>query len=126
MLADSLIAFVASCCYVATWQVIYFKLEPEFGTKFNAMAIEKARSSGGTPAEIEEEVARMERFAELYGNPAVNAAITFIEPLPIGLLFALITAVVMSRQRSVPSPDMAASGWRPGAGPTPGVRGIPE
>lgn len=42
-----LITFIASACYVATWQVIYFKLAPDFSEKYAAYAVEKARKSGG-------------------------------------------------------------------------------
>jgi hypothetical protein len=31
----ALIAAVASLCYVATWEVIYFKLAPDFVTKYS-------------------------------------------------------------------------------------------
>ena len=30
-LVGALIAFVASACYVVTWQVIYYRLAPDFG-----------------------------------------------------------------------------------------------
>jgi hypothetical protein len=42
----------------------------------------------------------MAEFAELYKNPAINAAITFIEPLPVGLIIALVTAGVLSQRRN--------------------------
>jgi hypothetical protein len=41
----------------------------------------------------------MEKFAELYSNPAVNIAITFLEPLPVALVMALVSAGVLSRRR---------------------------
>jgi len=39
----------------------------------------------------------MLRFKEMYRNPLVNIAFTFIEPLPVGLLMTLISgfAVVL-------------------------------
>jgi hypothetical protein len=44
-------------------------------------------------------------FAELYRNPAINAAITFLEPLPVGLVMALVTAGVLGRRRRAPVPS---------------------
>jgi hypothetical protein len=95
----SLIALVASACYVATWEVIYFKLSPDFAAKFQAMVLEKAKNDGATPAEVEKRVAEYQKFAEMYKNPLINVAITFIEPLPVALVFAFVSAGILSRRR---------------------------
>jgi hypothetical protein len=42
----SLIAVVASVCYVATWEVIYYKLDPDFVTKYQEHMIAKAQADG--------------------------------------------------------------------------------
>lgn len=93
-----LITLVASACYVATWQLIYFKLAPDFNEKYAAYAMEQARKSGATAAELAERAKEMAEFGKMYSNPLVNAAITFLEPLPVGLLFTLVTAIVLSRR----------------------------
>jgi hypothetical protein len=95
----ALIAVVASLCYVATWEVIYFKLAPDFTAKYQAHMIEKARADGETEAAIAQKKAEMDKFAKLYDNPAINAAITFLEPLPVALIVALVSAGVLSRRR---------------------------
>ena len=41
----------------------------------------------------------MAEFKEMYKNPLVNIALTFLEPLPVGLVFTLVTAGVLSRKR---------------------------
>ena len=38
-----LIALVASACYVAAWQVAYYKLAPDFVPRYQAHVMEKAR-----------------------------------------------------------------------------------
>jgi len=96
----ALIALVASACYVATWEVIYFNFAPDFMSKYQAHLIEKARAKGESQAEIDKKLADMEKFAKMYQNPAINAAITFIEPLLVGLLFALVSAGILRRRRS--------------------------
>ncbi len=93
----ALIAVVASVCYVATWELIYYKLAPDFVAKYQAYTIEQARASGESQAAIDKRVADMQRFAELYKNPAINVAITFIEPLPVGLVIALVSAGILRR-----------------------------
>jgi hypothetical protein len=41
----------------------------------------------------------MDEFAKLYHNPVINAAITFVEPLPVALIVAFVSAGVLSRGR---------------------------
>src|SRR5438045_4232605 len=48
----ALIALVASLCYVATWEVIYFKFEPDYLTKYQARTLEKARAKGESEATL--------------------------------------------------------------------------
>lgn len=95
----SLIVLIASCCYVATWELIFFKISPEYATQMQAHMEEEVRASGESPEVIERKVAEAREFAKMYQNPAINAAITFLEPLPVGLIFALVTAGVLSRRR---------------------------
>lgn len=40
----------------------------------------------------------MSRFAQRYQNPVFNAAMTLVEPMPVGLLIALVSAGVLSRR----------------------------
>ena len=94
----ALIGLVASACYVATWQVVYFKIAPDFGAQYQAHLIDRARSRGESQTDLDRRVAEMERFAELYDNPAINAAITFLEPLPVALIIALVSAGVLRRR----------------------------
>ena len=95
----TLIAVVASLCYVATWEVLYYRFMPDFMEKYSAHALEKARADGETEEALAARKAEMDRFAELYRNPAINAAITFAEPLPVALVVALVSAGVLSRRR---------------------------
>ena len=94
-----LITAVASACYVATWELIYYKLAPDFVEKYSAHAVEKARRSGATDAQIAAREREMAQFAAMYRNPLVNIALTFLEPLPVGIVFTLVTAGVLSRKR---------------------------
>ena len=93
------IAAVASLCYVAAWQVVYYKLVPDFGTKYQEYTVEKARAEGASEAELAEKKAEMARFMDLYKNPLINIGITFLEPMPVALVVALVSAGVLSRRR---------------------------
>jgi hypothetical protein len=101
-----LITLISCAGYVATWQVIYFKLAPDFLEKYSAYAVERARASGASQASIDETVRQMQAFKELYDKPLVNAAITFIEPFPVGLLVTLVSAAALRKREA--SPPVAA------------------
>jgi hypothetical protein len=103
------IAAVASACYVATWEVVYFTVMPDFMTKYQAHEMEKARANGDSAAELAKKQAEFEKFAKLYQNPAFNVAMTFMEPLPVALVMSLVTAFALSRrkQRPVSADDIA-------------------
>ncbi|MGH7590997.1 MAG: DUF4199 domain-containing protein [Gemmatimonadales bacterium] len=92
------ITLIATCCYVATWEFIYYKLAPDFGDKYAAYELQKARDAGKTDAQVAAIAASMAQFKETYRNPLVNISYTFLEPLPVGLLFTLVTAGVLSRK----------------------------
>lgn len=105
----ALIAAIASVCYVATWEVIFYKFEPDFMDKYTARAVEQVKASGATQAVIEQRTAELNHQAELYKNPLVNIAMTFVEPLPVGLLIALVSAGVLSRRRKGSALSMSAT-----------------
>jgi hypothetical protein len=98
-----LITLVSCVFYVVTWEIIYFKLAPGFADKYSAYAIEKARASGASQQKIDETARQMQTFKQLYDRPLVNAAITFVEPFPIGLVVTLISAAVLRRRASTPA-----------------------
>ena len=110
-----LIAAVSSVCYVATWEVMYFKFMPDFMDKYAAHELDKARASGASEAEITSRKAEMEKLAVMYKNPLYNSALTFMEPLPVGLLVALVSAGVLSRRRQR-SADGTVMAGAPGVG----------
>jgi hypothetical protein len=95
----ALIMLVASTCYVATWEVIYFGVGTDFTEKYQAHVLDKARADGATQEELERKRAELQRYARLYDNPAINVAVSFLEPLPVGLLMALLSAGVLSRKK---------------------------
>jgi Protein of unknown function (DUF4199) len=94
-----LISFVIMACYVAIWQVMYYNFMPDYLDKYTAYALEQARQSGATPDQIAAQAKEMREFSEMYKNPLVNIAFTLLEPLPVALVFTLVTAGVVSRKR---------------------------
>lgn len=66
--------------------------------KYQAYAVEKARASGASESEGQETARQMQSFKKLYANPFFNAAVTFLEPFPIGLVVTLISAAVLRKR----------------------------
>jgi hypothetical protein len=69
----------------------------------------RRRGPAVKPREIQKKLDDAQRFAKLYQNPVFNAAVTFIEPLPVGIVFALVSAGVLSRKRRSTESSLAAS-----------------
>lgn len=108
----SLIAVVASVCYTATWEVIYYWIAPDFAARYEALEVNRVKTSGASQQEIDKRVDELKHFSELYKNPAVNIAYTLIEPLPVGLVIALVTAGVLRRRPAddAADPSVGAAG----------------
>ena len=94
-----LIMLVASACYVISWEIAYERFFPDFITKYAAHVLEKARAGGATEVQLATQQAEMARFAELYKNPFLRAGMTLLEPLPVGILFTLLSAWLLSRRK---------------------------
>jgi hypothetical protein len=94
-----MITAIGSICYVATWELVGQRLAPDYFEKYAAYEVENVRKSGASDAEILAKRKELDEFNEKYKNPLVNIAYTFLEPLPVGILFTLVTAGVLSRKR---------------------------
>jgi hypothetical protein len=92
-----LITVISCACYVVAWQVVYYNFIPDFFERYAAYTVEKLRAAGEAPAVIEQKTRELAEFKTLYDNPLVNAAFTFIEPLPVGLIVTLMSAALLRR-----------------------------
>ncbi len=98
-----LIALITTVCYVAMWEVLYFNFMPHFMDSYFAAQIHKVQSAGLDPATTTARVAAIQRSHQLYQNPLVNMAYTFLEPLPVGLIITLVSAALL-RRKNPPAP----------------------
>jgi len=95
-----LIMTIASICYVVTWEIIYYKFLPNFSDKYVAHAIEGVRNSGKPPEQVAQEIENMKQMMTLYKNNILfNLAVTFLEPLPVGLVMTLISALILRKRK---------------------------
>ncbi len=100
------ITLISSVCYVVAWQILYFKFMPDFMDKYGAYAIQKLQASGASAAAIQAKVEEVRRYKVLEDNPLTNAAMTFIEPFPVGLIITLVSAAIL-RRKTPPEPQLS-------------------
>jgi len=90
-----LITLISCVFYVITWLFVYYVLMPDFADKYGAYLIESVRARGGSQAEVDDMIKRGLEAKRMLANPLINAAVTFTEPFPVGLLVTLISAAVL-------------------------------
>ena len=99
--AGILITLISCFFYVAAWLVVYYNFIPDFADKYGAYLVEDQRSQGASQAEIDQVIKQNEEMKAMLANPLINAAVTFTEPFPVGLLITLISAGVLRKKDGV-------------------------
>jgi hypothetical protein len=94
-----LITLISSVFYVAAWEFVSIHFFPDFMDKYAAYMVAKLKASGASQAAIDARVVEMNKYKEMYNNPFWNAAMTFIEPLPVGVVITLLSAAVLKKKR---------------------------
>jgi hypothetical protein len=102
-----LITLISCVFYVASWEILYYKFMPDFVDKCAAHTIEAMREKGATEAAIAAKTKEMEQLKALYENPLTNAAVTMIEPFPVGLLVTLVSAAILRKRTPTPPAGVA-------------------
>jgi len=92
-----LIILISCALYVISWEILYFGV-PGFAEKFNAMCLAQPQKKGGTPEQVQAAIQQMKDFIAMYQNPFINAAFTFLEPFPIGLIVTLVSALILRKK----------------------------
>jgi hypothetical protein len=95
-----LITLIACFFYVVAWEIIYFKFMPDFADKYASYEVEKARAAGANQQAIDAKVQEMKSLKTSLDNPFINAAMTFTEPFPVGLVVTLISAAILRKRVS--------------------------
>ncbi len=98
-LAVGTLMMLLSCaCYVAMWEVLLLTVEKNFAHDYTASLVHQAQQSGLQGAALDRRIADARKFETTYNNPLYSAAITLLEPLPVGLIMALVTAGILRRK----------------------------
>ena len=98
-----LITLVASAVYVAGWEAYLVVSNDDFMERYTASHIEKLKAEGVSGEQLEKQVAEMDYWKEMYKNPLIRAAMTFMEIFPVGLIIALLTAAILRKSEVLPA-----------------------
>lgn len=103
------ISLIASTCYVVTWLIEYYFFIPDFMDKYSAHMIKEAHNSGVTGKELQDKLDSAATMKKMYRNPLFVILMTYAEILPIGLIVALISALILKRGQKK-NPDTFVTG----------------
>jgi flagellar biosynthesis protein FliQ len=93
------IVLIASTLYVGSWLIYYHNFVPDFMDKYSDIALSKAKASGATQAQLDTQIADIQDFKEMYKKPFFAIGITYLEILPVGLIIALFSALILKKKQ---------------------------
>lgn len=88
----ALICLVASTVYTVLGLLYYYLFVPDFLDVYTEYVIRNS-----APDEVETKTAQMANFKEMYKNPLFAILITYIEVLPVGMIVALFSALIVRK-----------------------------
>lgn len=92
------ISLIAIACYVVTWEIVYTNFLPDFGEQYMEQMLERARAAGASAEELARQSTEQAEFWQTYKtNMLVRMGFTALEPLPVVLLFSLVSAGLLRR-----------------------------
>jgi len=108
LVAGVLMMLISCFCYVAMWEVLLATVEKNFTQEYTASMVKRAQNSGLQGAALEAKIAEAHKFETMYSNPLYSAAMTLLEPLPVGIVMALVTAGILRRKPEDVMPSAAS------------------
>ncbi len=89
---------VASTAYVVVWLVYYYLFVPDFLDQYTLHVLADATRNGASPDELAAKAEQMEDFKEMYKSTFFVIVVTYTEVLPVGLLVALVSSLILKRK----------------------------
>lgn len=96
------ITLVAGVIYVLVWEVYLVATNFTYMDAYTAAMIEAERAKGAA-GDLDKVMKEVEWAKAVYANPLSRMAITALEILPVGLLIALISAVILRNPKVLPA-----------------------
>lgn len=89
------IALASSLIYMLSWEVYLAFTHYRFMDDYAAHMLAAKRAAGVTGAAYQHAVAQAEQMKRDYANPLLRLGETFMEIFPVGVLIALVSAVLL-------------------------------
>lgn len=103
------IALAATLAYVLVWEAYLAVTHYTFMDQYISATLAAKRAAGVTGAAYAKAVQETEAMRALYANPLLRMAMTAAEILPVGLLVALVTAVLVRNAKFLPARSRPAA-----------------
>jgi hypothetical protein len=107
-----IIIVISGLFYAVSWLITYYWITPDFPDKYSAFLVGQIKSSVQNlkdTAAIHKQLRdtimvkqQMVQYKEMAKNPLIFGAITFTEPLPLGIVLTLVCAAIL-RKNPAPS-----------------------
>jgi hypothetical protein len=104
-----LITLISCVCYVVAWEILYYNFLPDFTDRYAAEVLAKAKAAGATAEAIQAKMDEVKNLKRILDNPFTNAAATFIEPFPVGLIVTVISALILRKRKKISSSEGAVN-----------------
>ncbi len=102
------IAAIATCFYVAAWELYLYFTNYTFMDDYTRIALEQAKQAGKSASEIAAMAKEMESFKALYANPLSRMAVTATEISPVAILMPLLSATLLRNSGFMPAKAVRA------------------
>ena len=89
----ALIALVSSTMYVVVWLFYYYLFVPDFIDVYTSYALKQC-----SPSDLPAKTAELANFKAMYKNPLFVVMITYSEILPVGLIVALVSSLILKKK----------------------------
>lgn len=97
------IAIVAGLAYVIVWEIYLATTDYRFMDDYIAALVRARQAEGVSGAALAREIAGYETMRIQYRNPLFRIPVTFLEIFPVGLLVALVSALLLRNPRLLPA-----------------------
>lgn len=97
------IAAIATCFYVAAWELYLYVTNYSFMDDYTRIALEQAQKAGKSASEIAAMAKELEGFKALYANPLSRMAVTASEISPVAILMPLLSAALLRNSNFMPA-----------------------
>lgn len=97
------IAVIAAVLYAAAWEAYLAISGKDFIGEYNAAMIAKAEAEHVSAEKLAAVRAQAAQFQAIYDNPLLRFPMTMVEMLPVGVVVALVSAVLFRNPRFLPA-----------------------